>query len=587
MSSLKYVVKIGGKDITQLAPVDYIETFSGVNKIPYAIIRFKDWLTPNPKEKLLTDESAFKVGSTVVIEVGDDKSTKPIFHGIVAKQGLKMDAENCICYDEIIAKDKANCLTIADHVISFKDKTDDEILKSIISNQGLSADVSGLNLKHESFTQYNLTDWDLINIRAEVYGRVVLVDDGKVSVVAPKSSGGSPTLTFGEDITSMDLEVNADYQIKDITGKVWDIKSQKIKDVKGNQAPESSFGSVKYSDLTKSTKDQKSNLVQPGINTEKEVKNAISGNLALNRFSKIQGWITVEGNSSVKPNTCVKINKGSSVFQGNAYVSGVKHIIDEDGWVTKISIGLSGQRYVKKHSDVFLPDNSGISSSISGLQIGTVKKLDGDPEKQSRIFVNIPTIHDNNGGVWCRVASLYASNQFGVMFFPEVGDEVVVGFLGSDPRYPVVVGSLFSSKNASPEKLEAKNEIKMLKTKSGMILKFEEKDKIVSILTPGKRSVVISDKGKSINITNDKDIVSLSDGTITLKCNKDITLDGKNITLKAKQNINLKAAGGDVKCDGNNVKLNGKMTAELKGGASATLQSSGNTVVKGTVVNIN
>jgi uncharacterized protein (DUF2345 family) len=99
--------------------------------------------------------------------------------------------------------------------------------------------------------------------------------------------------------------------------------------------------------------------------------------------------------------------------------------------------------------------------------------------------------------------------------------------------------------------------------------------------------VVISDKGKSINITNDKDIVSLSDGTITLKCNKDITLDGKNITLKAKQNINLKAAGGDVKCDGNNVKLNGKMTAELKGGASATLQSSGNTVVKGTVVNIN
>ena len=385
----------------------------------------------------------------------------------------------------------------------------------------------------------------------------------------------------------MDLEVNADYQIKDITGKVWDIKSQKIKDVKGNQAPESSFGSIKYSDLTKSTKDQKGNLVQPGINTEKEVKNAISGNLALNRFSKIQGWITVEGNSSVKPNTCVKINKGSSVFQGNAYVSGVKHIIDEDGWVTKISIGLSGQRYVKKHSDVFLPDNSGISSSISGLQIGTVKKLDGDPEKQSRIFVNIPTIHDNNGGVWCRVASLYASNQFGVMFFPEVGDEVVVGFLGSDPRYPVVVGSLFSSKNALPEKLEAKNEIKMLKTKSGMILKFEEKDKIVSIVTPGKRSVVISDKGKSINITNDKDIVSLSDGTITLKCNKDITLDGKNITLKAKQNINLKAAGGDVKCEGNNVKLNGKMTAELKGGASATLQSSGNTVVKGTMVNIN
>ena len=586
--SLKCVVKIGGTDITQLTPVDYVETFSGVNKIPYAIIRFRDWLKSDPNVALLADDAALKVGSEVVIEVGDDKSTTAIFNGIVAKQGLKMDAENGICYDEIVAKSKAHCLTIVDHVISFQDKTDEEILQSIISEQGLSADVSGLSLTHECFTQYNLSDWDLINMRAEVYGKIVLVDNEKVSVVDPITSGGNPTLTFGENIITMDLEVNADYQIEEITGKVWDVKNQEIKEVKCDSASESSFGSVAYSDLTESTQKQKGNLVHAGLNTEEEVKSAISGNLSLNRISKIQGSVTTYGNSSIKPNSCVKLEKGSAVFQGDAYVSGVKHIIDENGWITKVFIGLSGQRYVKKYSNIFLPDNSGISSSISGLQIGTVKNLDGDPEEESRIFVNIPTIHNSEGGVWCRVASLYASSdQTGIMFFPEVGDEVVVGFLGSDPRYPVVVGSLFSSKNAVPETLEAENTVKMLKTKSGMILKFDEKDKVISVLTPENCSVVISDSDKSIVVTSNQDTISLVDGEITLKCSKDITLDGNNITLNAKQNIELKASGGDIKGSGNNIKLKGNMTAEVEGSMSATLKSSGNTVVKGTMVNIN
>ena len=585
--SLKCVIKIGGKDITTVAPIDSVETFSGVNKIPYAIIKVRDWLKSDPKESLLIDESNFKIGGDVVIEIGDDKSTKPVFNGIVAKQGFKMDASSGVCYIEIVAKDKANCLTIADHILSFKDKTDDEILKSIISAQGLSANVSGLNGKHESFTQFNMTDWDLINIRAEAYGRVVLVDNGKVSVVEPKNSGGNPTVTFGEDIISMSLEVNSDQQIEDVTGKIWDVKSQKTKDVKANSASESSFGSIGYTDVTKVTKKQKPNFVLSGINTEEEVKNVISGNLALNRFAKIQGYITIDGNADVKPNTCVKINKGSAIFQGNAYVSGVKHILDEEGWTTKVFIGLSGKRYSKKNPDVFSPDNHGIAPSLSGLQIGTVVKLDGDPEKESRIFVNIPTIHDKGGGVWCRVASFYASNKFGAMFFPEVDDEVVVGFLDSDPRYGVVVGSLFSSKHTLPEKLEEKNEIKMIKTKNEMVMKFDEKDKIITVLTPGKRSIVISDKDKSIQILNDKDKVVLDDGKINIKCSKDITLEGANITLKAQRNIELKASGGDVSGTGNNIKLKGNMTASLEGSASATLKSSGNTVVRGTLVNIN
>ncbi|QNA88344.1 type VI secretion system tip protein VgrG [Massilia sp. Dwa41.01b] len=44
---------------------------------------------------------------------------------------------------------------------------------------------------------------------------------------------------------------------------------------------------------------------------------------------------------------------------------------------------------------------------------------------------------------WIRVASFWASDKWGSMHLPRVGNEVLVDFLGGDPDKPVVVGSLY------------------------------------------------------------------------------------------------------------------------------------------------
>ena len=49
-------------------------------------------------------------------------------------------------------------------------------------------------------------------------------------------------------------------------------------------------------------------------------------------------------------------------------------------------------------------------------------------------------------GVWARMAHVYATEDCGFVFYPEVGDEVVLGFFDDDPTYPVILGSLYSSK---------------------------------------------------------------------------------------------------------------------------------------------
>ena len=43
--------------------------------------------------------------------------------------------------------------------------------------------------------------------------------------------------------------------------------------------------------------------------------------------------------------------------------------------------------------------------------------------------------------------NLYASNGAGAASYPEIGDEVVVAFMNGDPRFPVIIGRLYSKKN--------------------------------------------------------------------------------------------------------------------------------------------
>ena len=55
---------------------------------------------------------------------------------------------------------------------------------------------------------------------------------------------------------------------------------------------------------------------------------------------------------------------------------------------------------------------------------------------------------NEHSSAWVRVA-----RQSGMMFIPEVGDEVLVSFLGGDPSAPVVIGSLYNGERVPPYSL--------------------------------------------------------------------------------------------------------------------------------------
>jgi uncharacterized protein involved in type VI secretion and phage assembly len=259
--------------------------------------------------------------------------------------------------------------------------------------------------------------------------------------------------------------------------------------------------------------------------------------------------------------------------------------------MTEASIGMSDVWFTVE-PDVMAPAASGLLPGVTGLFNGTVKKMDSDPDSQYRILVNVPLFDPDGAGIWARLANFYSTSGAGAFFLPEVGDEVVIGFLNEDPRFPVILGSLYSSTNNKPATgydPAANNPKKAIVSKQGIVIEFDDENKVLTINTPNKNKIVLSDAATSITVEdqNSNSLVMSSSG-IVLKSLKDITIEATgNLNLKGTQGVNIESSAGDVKTTGLNVKTTANIQFSAQGSATAEVSGGAQLTLKGAMVMIN
>jgi uncharacterized protein involved in type VI secretion and phage assembly len=182
-------------------------------------------------------------------------------------------------------------------------------------------------------------------------------------------------------------------------------------------------------------------------------------------------------------------------------------------------------------------------------------------------------IHKDDEGAWCRISSLDAGNERGMVFRPEIGDEVIVGFINNDPRHGVVLGMMNSSTLPAHLPGSDDNHEKGYQSRSKMKMIFNDEKKSISIETPGGHKVQIDEDAKKIHIED-------------LNGNK-ITMNEDGILIESKKDIKMKASG-EVKIEaGSNATLKAGAQTKVEGGSGAEVVSGGTTNVKGSMVNIN
>ncbi len=321
--------------------------------------------------------------------------------------------------------------------------------------------------------------------------------------------------------------------------------------------------------------------------------------LVKSRLSRIRGRVSFRGNAKAVLNSVIEIKGISTRFNGNSFVSGVIHSISEGLWQTEAIIGLSSTWFVEEYPNVSQSPAAGLLPGIQGLQNGTVKNLETDPDGQLRLLVDIPVLDTEGVGVWARLATFYASANVGAYFIPEVGDEVILGFLNDDPNFPIILGAMYNGDQQAPpfDFTEANNQ-KGIVTRSQLKLAFDEEKKSVSIETPNGNKITLDDDGQLLKLEDENgNKITMDKNGVTITSAKDIKLDAKSgkieissgqkteissdgdISLTAQKNITNKANA--------NFEAEGTAGSKLKSSAKVDVNGSAMVVINGGLVKIN
>ncbi len=296
------------------------------------------------------------------------------------------------------------------------------------------------------------------------------------------------------------------------------------------------------------------------------------------------GQVRFTGSAAVKTGDLIELEGVGKKFNGNAFVWAVTHTIEEGNWYTEVSFGLQQQLHAEQFSN-----NAAARHAIPALQMATVKNISNDPQNQYRVQVTIASAAEQPVDVWAPLAGFYATAGAGALFYPEIGDEVVVGFLSGDVDAPVILGSLYSkTNNPALPATDENNYIKSFTTKTKMQVLFDDEKKMIEIKTPGQNKITISDDDKRIVIADQQfNSVTLNSSGLQLSSAKDIVLKASgNISLDARGKIAINAQQ-DVSVSAININNTAQVGFTAKGNATAELSASGQTTVKGAMVMIN
>ena len=158
-----------------------------------------------------------------------------------------------------------------------------------------------------------------------------------------------------------------------------------------------------------------------------------------------------------------------------------------------------------------------------------------DPDGEGKVKVSLPWSPDTSGATggtyatWARLATMMAGNNQGSWFIPDVGVEVLLIFLGGDPRHPCVIGALWNGQDAPPQSMDSagQNNIKKLRSRDGVAITLDDTQgsEALTLETPGGNKLVLQDGPGSITISDSNgNSIKLDSSGITLNTSAQITL---------------------------------------------------------------
>lgn len=617
-------------------------------------------LTFEDSDNTVVDDLMVRIGS--LVEIYGGASGTPQAECLIKGEVTSIEAEyhGMAIHTIIRGYEKAHRLQRSSRTRTFVDMKDSDIAAKIAKEAKFSpkdTEITDTATTHRHVSQISQTDWDFLRNRANEIGFETGVAQGKfffrtASSAKPSSGGlggalatagsmiagamgaGPPTLTFQQNLQSFrprrsaanipsDVEVRVyDYQQAEVVVGSAPLKTgtAKLDDDPDPAALAGSFTGVPFpipsppkipglpslglapSMTARVVVDRPLDWGTATTSAVDEMAKGVAEHLA---STVLEAEGVSFGNPGIQAGKKVVIAGVAEEFVGEWIVTAARHSFDSEAGGYSTWFEVSGRQDRTLLGLATLGGAGVRPATVHGNVIGVVTN-NNDPDTMGRVKLGFPWLAPYYESDWARVVQVGMGKEWGNLFLPEVGDEVLVGFEFGDSRRPYVIGGLINGKTkhpllsgaVKPAGMSAQVVKRGLVSRTGNQLTFE--DEIPSPLTPnppttgtivlgdadgklqlfldtvngelrivcdggvinpiGKISIEQKSNGGEITVSSAGNVTieASAPGKLTLKGGTGIVLDGgtANVEIKGTAGVKLDGGGGMVELSGSMVKLN-------------------------------
>jgi phage protein D/phage baseplate assembly protein gpV len=570
-----FQMKVGGAALSDENAIDVLEIIvdSSTHLPAMCTVRLHD------PEMALVDGATFEIGKELEVSMegvenfgdySEQFSLSLIFKGEITALEPDFGDRTTLL---VRAYDKSHRLHRGRKTRTFVEKKDSDLVSTIASEAGLTAQVDATTVTYPYILQNNQTNMEFLLGRAQRIGYQVYSYDG--NLYFKKGSWVQSTtaivLTRGTNLLNFHPRATAVQQHDAASTYGWDVKTKAAitgaataaavanlagLTQTGGALASSKFGGSVQADVVGvpvSTVDEAKSLAQAiedGINSE-----------------YLQADGSCLGNAKVMAGSLVDIVDCGTKFSGKYYVTQAVH-----RWAT-------GEVYMTQFSitgrqpntfSALVAQGGDLQGHASGVVIGLVTNL-SDPDDFGRVKVKFPWMPKASGAdiesTWCRIASPMAGASRGMYFLPEINDEVLVAFEHDDLAYPYIIGGLWNKTDKPPLAIgdavaSGKVKQRIIKSTSGHVIILDD--------TSGAEKITIKDK-----TTKNEFTIDCASNTITL-----ITED--KLTVTAKGAVSIKSSGGDMTIEAKNINMKAQQNVKVEATSALNLKAMSSCTMEGT-----
>jgi uncharacterized protein involved in type VI secretion and phage assembly len=548
-------------------------------------LRFSD-----PGFVLLASNTA-TLGMPISVTAADGGA---VFDGEVTELGAEQSLERQPDL-VIVAHDKSHRMGRPSNITTYLQMKYSDVVTKIVSSYGLTAEVDSTDLSLEYMLQVD-SDLGLLTEMANRAGFDWWVEGTTLHFKKPSGSGTPVDLTLDQDLLALTVKA-VGHMPDSFTVDGWDRTKQAQVTATATVASATVKASSTLATAVASPAGAFGNAVLLTANVaaanQAEADQLAQSLAARAAAAAVTARGVAFGTSAIKPGVSVKI-AGAGPLSGTYPVTKVQHAYRaETGFRTRFVAGA--------RTPTSLVDNLGGATAYTraatvhpALVVGQVTNSN-DPANLGRVKVRYPGLSTTDESAWARLVALGGGKGRGGTFVPEVGDEVLVGFEGGDPRQPVVIGGLYGDKVTFPTKGGVVQDgtvmTRRMTSRLGHYLEFADgtapPDQHVALILAGEQHLFKLSK-QQVDLQVPSGIpVNVVAGETFIKFGQDgsIDIEGLNITIKAKNNLTLQGVQGSIKASAQ-LALEGTAQASMKG-AMVQISGDATTAIKGGIVQIN